>query len=293
MKYSRKFYTKVICFLFTAGLSVACTEDIVEPDKRGMDEQSATTPRAIGDWINFNSSSNKPYTQTLVENDFGPLVLKGDWKQNQAYIINNTLKVTMLKNQDSEGGLIAKFFVEKRPSYEVTFKLKFYNDFDFNKGGKLGFGFGFGDVSTGGDSVAKEGNGGSVRMMWNRTNSGQHIFKPYIYHYDMPATYGDNLGAAVFPASGTLVHNRWYTIKIRVKSNTNSSKNGEVKVKVDGITILDRNDVRFAINTNKRWVSQLLFQTFRGGNDNTWHSQKDDHIYYDDIKVTKDPTTAF
>lgn len=279
-----------LAVLFAAGMLISCSGEEMADLAPG--EEMETAPRSVygTNSVDFDYSNQRYYT-SMAESDFGDLI--SSWKSSRAYIINETLKVTMLKNElTGAGGLIAKFDISNGPSYEVSYKVRFYPGFDFSKGGKLGFGFGIGDGNTGCDK-ADDGNGGSARMMWY--NNGSTVkFKPYLYYTDMTTNCGTNIyGSAVYPANGSISDNTWYTIKMRVKSNTSDNYNGSIKIKVNGTTILDKDDIRWAINDNKRWINDLLFTTFRGGSDESWYSSEDSYIYYDDVEIIKDPQSPF
>ncbi|MCH5719633.1 hypothetical protein [Niabella hibiscisoli] len=67
----------------------------------------------------------------------------------------------------------------------------------------------------------------------NAVNSGTY-FRPYVYYKDMPEICGNSFGKQ----SKQLTTNTWYTIKIRVKSNTGSNTDGLVSYEVDGENLL-------------------------------------------------------
>lgn len=300
-----------ICLLGISGVVSSCekqTEEQLSGVKlsNGLKTKQSGTSAALlqfagnGNLINFNSSSDKEYTKALAEGNFGTMVNNSgfDAVPTKVEIVNHELRIKLLANKLSgDGGVIGDFDIEDGPSYEVTYKIKFQPGFDFggtDKGGKLGFGFGIGDGNTGG--VISNGNGGSVRLMWIKLSNGKAVFKPYVYYTNMPDNTGDDLGMdyGYSPNNDGLQTGVFYSIKMRVKSNDNvANNNGEIRISVDGYTILTRTDMNFATVSGKKWIRELLFQTFRGGNTDAWKSQGDWYIYYDDIKYTKDPTETF
>ncbi|MBK0383938.1 hypothetical protein I5M32_13295 [Pedobacter sp. SD-b] len=293
-----------ICLLGMLGVVSSCKKEVKEPSIEQQPNGSDKVLKALGsgDWINFTTSGNKEYTSALAAGNFGPIVKNSGFDTGRAQIINHELKVTMLAHKlTGDGGVIGNFDIPDGPSYEVTYRVKFPSGFIWggnDKGGKLGFGFGIGDGNTGGDK--SDGNGGSVRLMWIKLSNGKAVFKPYIYHTNMPDSYGDDLGLdyGYSPNDQGLNTNTYYTIKIRVRSNTNadnisSHNNGELMMSVDGHTFLSRNNMNFAWKSGKKWIRELLFQTFRGGKEDSWKTGTDTYIYYDDIKFTKDPTGTF
>ncbi|HET8829736.1 MAG TPA: hypothetical protein VFM79_10360 [Pelobium sp.] len=291
-----------ICLLAALGITSCKKETSQLAEKETATSDKTLKTLGSGDWINFNTSSNKEYTGALAEGNFGNMVNNSGFNTGRAQILNHELRIKLLANKlQGAGGVIGDFDIPDGPSYEVTYRVKFGSGFDFgntNKGGKLGFGFGIGDGNAGGNK--SNGNGGSVRLMWVKLSNGKAVFKPYIYHTNMPDSYGDDLGMDYghSPYNLGLQPNTYYTIKIRVKSNTNSdnntnNNNGELRISVNGYTILTRTNMNYATATGKKWINELLFHTFRGGNEPDWESDNDHYIFYDDIKFTKDPTGAF
>ncbi len=253
-----------------------------------------TPPTAESGMITFDNYANGTYTSTNARQDFYQTTVSS-WKENRAEIVDKTLRVKLMPG-DVNQGFYPQFNIVDGTSYEVTYDIKFAKGFDWRAGGKLGVGFGIGDVIAGGNPT--NGNGGSARIMWNQTSSGKKIFKPYLYFTGMPGRYGTNIvNTADYPRDGTsLKDDTWYTIKMRIKSNTNYDANGSIKVKINGLEILSSDTVNWGDNTggkNKGWIKTLMFQTFRGGQGAEWESTKEDYIFYDNIKVTKDPTTVF
>lgn len=244
--------------------------------------------------VTFDSYPNGIYTSTNARQDFYQTTVSS-WKENRAEIVDKALRVKLMPG-DVNQGFYPQFNIVDGTSYEVTYDIKFAKGFDWSLGGKLGVGFGIGDVIAGGD--ATNGNGGSARMMWNKTTAGKVIFKPYLYYEGMPDKYGTNVvSTAFYPKDGTsLKDDTWYTIKMLVKSNTNFEANGSIKVKINGLEILSSDTIKWGDNTggkNKGWINTLMFQTFRGGQGVDWESKVDSYILYDNIKVTKDPSTPF
>ncbi|HET8829737.1 MAG TPA: hypothetical protein VFM79_10365 [Pelobium sp.] len=261
----------------------------------------ATTPPPVVDppasdvegMVTFDSYANGAYNLDDIKKDFFPVVTS--WKTGYTSIVDKTLKVKVPAGSVSNG-FYPQFDVVDGTSYELTYDIKFVKDFDWRDGGKLGFGFGIGDVIAGGDPTG--GNGGSVRIMWNKTSSGQVIFKPYLYYTNMGQKYGTNVvSTAFYPKNGvSLKDDTWYTVKMRVKSNTDFNANGTIQVKINGLEILNNDKINWGDNAGgktKGWVKTVMFQTFRGGQGPQWESSVENSIFYDNIKITKDPTGEF
>ncbi|OAQ40299.1 hypothetical protein A5893_04925 [Pedobacter psychrophilus] len=144
--------------------------------------------------ITFDSYPNGIYSSAMARNDFyGTNV--SSWKDSRAEIVDKALRVKLMPG-DVNQGFYPQFDIVDGTSYEVTFDLKFAKGFDWSLGGKLGVGFGIGDVIAGGN--ATNGNGGSARIMWNKTSTGKVIFKPYLYYEGMPDQFGTNVVSSAF-----------------------------------------------------------------------------------------------
>ncbi|OAQ40298.1 hypothetical protein A5893_04920 [Pedobacter psychrophilus] len=233
--------------------------------------------------LNWDKSKPGPYSYSNAVKDFGSII---DWAPSRTDIIDGTFRVTLLPNLLSGyGGLVAKTLIEEGTVYELTYDVKFDKDFDFGKGGKVGFGLRVGDGNTGCDK-ANDGNGGSARLMWY-TSDGTTKFKPYMYYFDMPENCGDNMVSnAFYPKEGSIEKGKWYNIKIYVKSNNANQKDGMIKVSIDGNIVLDQ-PIRWTANNAKRFINKLSNDTFRGGSGNDWKTDNTGYIYLDHLTLKK------
>lgn len=274
--------TGMLTSVLFAGL-ISCEKDILI-DSVIDSEMASTEARAIlsSRSVNWNAHSNGTYTRSAAATDFGNV--SGAWQESRAYISNGTCRITLLKNAlSSASGMIVRFDVSDGTNYEMDWKVKFHSQFDWSKGGKLGFGFLIGDGNTGGDA-AWDGNGGSLRMMWY--NTGSRVFlQPYVYYKDQPGTYGDSFGKS-YPSSGSLQKGTWYNVHMWAQMNTGSNEDGWVEIKVNGVNML-RQNIRWVTNNSKRAVREVSFHTFRGGSQDYWKSNTDGYIYYDDLHWNK------
>ncbi|RYY84991.1 MAG: hypothetical protein EOO15_18090 [Chitinophagaceae bacterium] len=198
--------------------------------------------------------------------------------------MNGTLRTTMMANSLTSGGVLSRTNVTPGSEYELSFAMQFGTNFDFSWGGKVGYGFFIGEGNTGGDA-AWDGNGGSVRLMWEKkTSTSPVVLIPYVYYKDQPGTYGHDFGKK-FPTNGTAIQKGvWYNVKMYVKSNTGSNTNGRVRVEINGTTILDQ-AIRWTTNDLKRLVNTVCFETFRGGGESYWQSSTNGDIYFDNVSV--------
>lgn len=233
--------------------------------------------------LNWNKTESGSYPYQNAVKDFGSII---DWPTGRTDIIDGTFRVTLLPNLLSGyGGLVAKTLIEEGTIYELNYDVKFDKDFDFGKGGKVGFGLRVGDGNTGCDK-ANDGNGGSARVMWY-TSGGTTKFKPYMYYYDMPENCGDNMVSdAFYPKEGSIEKGKWYKIKIYVKSNNGDQKDGKIEVSIDGTMVLDQ-PIRWTANNAKRFINKLSNDTFRGGSGDDWKTDNIGYIYLNNLKLKK------
>jgi hypothetical protein len=165
---------------------------------------------------------------------------------------------------------------------QLNFSVKFCQNFDFAKGGKL-HGLGPRDPVTGGDKVAVDG--WSVRLMWRQNGALQ----TYIYHQDMQGKYGDTARAADFHFEP----GRYYHVELAVSLNTPGEADGKVVVKIDDVVRIVHTGLRFRDQkSDASLISKFLFSTFHGGSSPAWAprnndgSFKTDCAYFDDFSIT-------
>jgi hypothetical protein len=231
-------------------------------------------------WDNFTTGTT--YTTTQAVSSFGNVT---GWNESRTYISNGNARITLQPNAlSSAGGVVANVDISDGSSYEVDYDVRFHSQFDWSRGGKLGFGFSIGEGNTGGDP-GWDGNGGSARIMWYQTDAGRVFFQPYMYYKDQSGEYGETFGKS-YPATGSLNKGQTYHIHLYVKSNTGSNTDGHVQLVIDGTIVLDR-DMRWTTNDAQRLIKGLTFHTFRGGSQDYWESTTVGYIYYDNLKVHK------
>ncbi|UEG52578.1 hypothetical protein LLH06_16605 [Mucilaginibacter daejeonensis] len=264
-------------------LFTACKKDA--NTQNPIVDEDATVARAI-----YSSKStgfahgDGTYSQSTAEADMGQLA-SGTWKNADIY--SEQCRIRIPANTLSNGNIV-NIDVSDGTEYELTFRVRFGPNFDWSRGGKVGFGFHIGNGFTG-CNKADDGTGGTARLMWYNPNGTKTdnsndapYFRPYVYYKDMPENCGNNFGKQ----SKTLSKNTWYTVKIRVKSNTGTSTNGSVLYQIDGVTLLSQT-LRWTTDDNFRKIKNITFHTFRGGSDTYWQSASDGLIYYDDLSYTR------
>ncbi|HUP11750.1 MAG TPA: hypothetical protein VM187_06050, partial [Niastella sp.] len=176
--------------------------------------------------VNWNNYADGGYTSSQAAADFGNV---SGWNDSRTWISGGTSRIKLLANALSgAGGVIANIDISDGTAYELDYDVRFHSQFDFSRGGKIGYGFLVGDGNTGGDP-GWDGNGGSLRLMWYQTDAGRVFFQPYVYYKDQPGEYGDSFGKS-YPSSGSLSKGVWYHVHAYIKSNTGSNTDGRAQI---------------------------------------------------------------
>lgn len=266
-------------------LATSCKKAAIENNElqQGSTNRAVRTESIKSTWsVDWNNYADGVYASTAAANDFGNI---SGWNDSRTWISGGTCRIKLLANALSgDCGVISNIDISDGSEYEMDYDVKFHSQFDFSRGGKIGFGFLVGDGNTGGDP-GWDGNGGSLRLMWYQNDAGRVYFQPYLYYKDQPGDYGDNFGKS-YPSSGSLTKGHWYHVHLYIKSNTGSNTDGHVQVVIEGASVLDT-DIRWTTNDVKRLVRQMSFHTFRGGSETYWESSTDGYIYYDNLSVHK------
>jgi hypothetical protein len=280
--------TTGVCLFLSLGLILSCKTEIEEPmtledsDLTAKGGKSTVSAIYSSRSVNWDNYANDTYTASEAAADFGNI---SGWDETNMSTSNGTARIKILKNAlTSASGMVANVDITDGSEYEVQFNVKFHSQFDWSRGGKVGFGFRIGEGNTGCDK-ADDGNGGSARMMWYTSSTGNTRFKPYLYYKDMPDNCGSGFNSA-YPSTGNIQKETWYTIKIYVKSNTGTNTDGHVRYIVNGTTVLDQ-AIRWTTNDAQRLIKTLAFSTFRGGSTSDWQSSTDGFIYFDNLSWTK------
>lgn len=178
--------------------------------------------------------------------------------------------------------------------YEVltlSYRVKFSEDFDFVKGGKLpgltGAPHALKMPPTGGLHPS-DCDGFSARMMWRE--NGRIVL--YLYHPDQKKNHAEDV-ELLNPLDGKAVHfkpGQWYTIKQTISMNTPGKRDGVIKIWVDDVLVHQNGSLRLRGANCKDiiGINQFYFSTFFGGNNPCWVTKKKEYIYFDDIEICRD-----
>jgi len=211
-------------------------------------------------FMNFNDLPAHYYVDTLLK------MRQVEISEDQGIKGSRCIKVNYL-GYDRGSERVVKRLPLSYPLEEATlnFAVKFEEDFQFVRGGKL-HGLGPEKPVTGGDEMHPEG--WSTRVMFK--GFGKII--SYIYHQNKPGKWGDGSGTVV-PVFTPGEYN-YVSLYTRVNSPASSS-NGIFEIWVDGKLIIKHDSLQLrTIESKASLINNFLFSTFHGGN-NPSYAPKD------------------
>lgn len=206
------------------------------------------------------------------------------------------LRVTYPANKYGAAGAAAflsdvKFGVELPVSYEelyLSYDMKFSEDFDFVRGGKLPGLCGYDNTlsptsgcNTGG-GFPDGFDGWSARGMWRVDGKLEN----YVYHADQVSFYGDDEFWSVNAQPGT-----WHRVQHRVVMNTPGVADGILEAWIDGKKVLSEQKFMFRKTANIG-INLFYFSTFYGGADATWAPSEDQYAFFDNFRIATNAEEA-
>jgi hypothetical protein len=196
----------------------------------------------------------------------------------------NAIRVTYVGGARGSSRVSRRFRLPaKGLEYTLNYDVKFDEDFQYVKGGKL-HGLGPDRPVSGGRAVGR--NNWSARVMWR----GNGKLGTYTYHQNQRGRYGDR-GRVV--SSFVPRKNTYYAVSLHVRLNNPASlANGFVRLYVNGRLIEQDERLRFrSIDGPQSLISHFMFTTFHGGHDPSWAPRTRDgkyanvHAYFDNLAV--------
>ena len=169
----------------------------------------------------------------------------------------------------------AKLGMTPQDSLLLSYSLRFSDNFEFVKGGKLpGL---YGGTAVSGGNIPDGTDGFSTRFMWRKNGDGE------VYAYLPSSTdYGTSIGRGNWRFKPGV----WYKIEQEVTLNQPGKADGRIRVWLDTKLVLDQGGLIFrTVNTLK--IEGIFFSTFFGGEDTTWAPSKDVSADFADFKVSK------
>ena len=227
------------------------------------------------------------YDETMMEADWNDPTWSNGVRDDRVSIVqtdetgNKALAVLYPQGEYGTSNTGAQWKVPLGDSYDrvtLSYRIRFTEDFDFVKGGKLPGLIG-GTGNTGG-SIPDGTDGWSARMMW-RTEGA---IVQYVYHPDQPGGYGEDLPWSIEEAQVRFESDRWYTLRHEIIMNTPGEHDGVIRTWLDGEPALTVTDMRFR-DVDTFAIDTLYFSTFFGGGSSSWATSKDEVIWFDDFEV--------
>ena len=168
--------------------------------------------------------------------------------------------------------------------YTLNYDVRFAEDFQFVKGGKL-LGLGPRKHVTGGRPIVPEG--WSTRVMF-RTGGVPRL---YTYHQDMQGQYGDG-GTTVKPFR--FEKGRYYSVSLHVRVNDDPDvANGFARLYVDGELIERHEELRLRGSMGEEsLIDKFMFSSFHGGHTPEW-APKDADGNYTTVYATFDNIAVY
>ena len=170
----------------------------------------------------------------------------------------------------------------------LAYDVYFEHDAEFVKGGKLP---GLQSVGVYSDpGVRPDGTDRWTGSLQWRAD-GQIV--NYMYHANQSRKYGDNVawndgpGGQVYFQRG-----KWHRLEIRYKMNTPGVLDGRVQAWLDGELALDTNKIMYRMPGGEHLdIGTFTFITFYGGGNDSFAPSTDQHIYFDNFVISKQPIT--
>ena len=147
----------------------------------------------------------------------------------------------------------------------LRYFLRFAENFEFVKGGKLpGF---YGGTNISGGHIPDGTDGFSTRFMWRSEGQGE----VYVY---MPSStaFGTSLGRGSF----RFQPGKWHCIEQELDLNTPGRADGQVRVWLDSQPVFEQGALLFRSVAELR-IEGVFFSTFFGGGDESWAPPRDTH----------------
>ena len=172
------------------------------------------------------------------------------------------------------GGAERKFpLAQTVEAATLRYQVRFSENFDFVKGGKLPGLYG-GEFISGGE-IPDGTNGLSTRLMWREGGAGE------VYAY-LPTSVDH--GTSIGRGSWTFTPGVWHTIEQKVVLNDPGWANGSITMWIDGRFVYEVRGVVFR-TTLALGIEGIYLSTFFGGSDPSWASAEDCWVDFSDFEL--------
>lgn len=173
---------------------------------------------------------------------------------------SDAIRVWYRGNGRGSERVILNYPLAPATAYRLSYAVRFCEDFDFARGGKL-HGLGPARPVAGGNRVTADR--WSARAMFRRGGGLQS----YVYSQNKPSRYGEGVVAKNF----RFAPGRYYRLTLEVRLNDVGQANGSMRILVDGEQVLSHRNIRFrSSDAEGALINTLMFNTFHGGHDPQW-----------------------
>lgn len=259
-----------------------------------FDSKIIVSVDAADDWLHSKSKEKiwsssfqadrwLEYWEAIASKSWGieNLEIRQDTSQKFEHILRvyypaNSASPTVNKKQGNPlggGQFYAKLNLPPQDSLTLSYYVRFSENFDFVKGGKLpGL---FGGIGNNGGNIPDGTDGFSTRYMWRKKGYGE------IYAY-LPTSqkHGTSIGRGTWQ----FVPGKWYHLQQEIILNQPNQQNGLIRVWVDGQKVIEESSLVFR-TTKTLKIDGILFSTFFGGDDSSWATRKDVYADFADFSV--------
>ncbi|MGB3492432.1 MAG: polysaccharide lyase [Elainellaceae cyanobacterium] len=254
---------------------------VVKVDSNPAEPASAATPLWVGeslsdDWMtDWDVRSEKSWGLDNLE-----AIAEADGRFEQIWRVRYPAGSASPSVSRRDGVALggAQFYAEldlpPQNQLRLSYFVRFSENFDFVKGGKLPGLFG-GDGASGG-TIPDGTDGFSTRFMWRRQGAGE------VYAY-LPTSedYGTSIGRGTWQFQPGV----WYQLEQVVSLNQPDRADGQIQVWVNGNLVLEQRDIRFR-TVDSLQIDGIFFSTFFGGGDASWATPQDVYIDFANFSVS-------
>jgi len=173
------------------------------------------------------------------------------------------------------GQFYADLNLPAQTALRLSYAVRFSEDFDFVKGGKLpGL---YGGTGNSGGKIPDGTDGFSTRLMWRRAGAGEL----YVY-----LSTSEKYGTSLDRGAWTFEPGVWYRIEQEIVLNQPDQADGRARVWVDGERVINQEGLQFR-TVDALKIDGLFFSTFFGGGDASWSTPKDVYVDFADFSVAE------
>lgn len=261
--------------------SPTTTRTVLETESEPVDAAADITPLWVGEWhsedwmTDWDVRNEKSWGFENLE-----VIPDADERFEQIlrvhYPAGSASPSVSRRNGVALGGtqFYADLDLPPQNQLRLSYFVRFSENFDFVKGGKLPGLFG-GEGASGG-TIPDGTDGFSTRFMWRRAGAGE------VYAY-LPTSedYGTSIGRGTWQFQPGV----WYQLEQVVNLNQPDRADGQIQVWVNGNLVLEQRDIRFR-TVESLQIDGIFFSTFFGGGDASWATPQDVYVDFANFSVS-------